>query len=129
MDQKEGKISLCVVIYGHCSFKINGLLALVTGGDQDQHPSASTWFVDLTWPTWTRFTPGPQMKTERSTHGCSTFHLGRKTFGIVAGGYDSGALDSTEIIDLDQESPTWTEGMQDKSKIVSSYLKLKSSFS
>ena len=25
-------------------------------------------------------------------------------------------LDSTEIIELDQRSPTWTEGMQEKSK-------------
>ena len=52
----------------------------------------------------------------RRDHGCSTFKLGTKTYGIVAGGYheDRGYLDSAEIIDLDQESPTWTEGMQDK---------------
>ena len=49
------------------------------------------------------------------------FHFPRwnQTYGIVSGGIDnSGLLDSTEMINLDQEIPTWTEGMQDKSKIV-----------
>ena len=55
--------------------------------------------------------------------GCSVFHHGTKSYGIVSGGslgLDSTNryLDSTEIIDFDQESPKWTEGMQDKSKIV-----------
>ena len=52
-------------------------------------------------------------------HGCTTFNLGTKTFGIVSGGLNNGKevrLDSTEIIDLDQNHPTWTEGMQDKTK-------------
>ena len=100
----------------HCSFKINSTHALVTGGDQDGSYSASTWFVDL---TKTRFTPGPKMTSRRREHGCSTLQLGRKTFGVVAGGWDyNGCLDSTEWIDLEEDSPTWTEGMQDKSKIV-----------
>merc|ERR1711860_390406 len=47
------------------------------------------------------------MNSRRRLHGCSTLQLGRKTFGIVAEGYPLG---STEIIDLDQEIPTWTEG-------------------
>merc|ERR1711860_315543 len=34
--------------------------------------------------------------------------LGRKNFGVVAGGF--GGLDSTELIDLEEDSPTWTEG-------------------
>merc|ERR1711860_23458 len=75
----------------------------VTGGKQDGSWSASTWFVDL---TKTRFTPGPKMTSRRNAHACSTLQLGRKTFGIVAGGY----LDSTEWIDLEEDSPTWTEG-------------------
>merc|ERR1711860_41254 len=37
--------------------------------------------------------------------------LGRKNFGIVAGGWDSpNDLDSTEWIDLEEDSPTWSEG-------------------
>merc|ERR1711860_198799 len=95
-------------IVGHCTIKINSTHALVTGGYQDGSISASTWFVDLTTTT---VTPGPKMTSRRSYQGCSTFHLGRKTFGIVAGGYDHpNYFDSTEWIDLDEDSPTWTEG-------------------
>merc|ERR1712004_482664 len=94
-------------IVGHCSFKINSTHALVTGGHQDGSNSASTWFVDLTTTT---VTPGPEMTSKRIDHSCSTFNLGRKTFGIVSGGYHNGYLDSTEWIDLKEDSPTWTEG-------------------
>ena len=112
---EEGK-DFPVTIKYHCSFRINSTHALVTGGKQDGSYSASTWFVDL---TKTRFTPGPKMTSRRREHGCSTLQLGRKTFGVVAGGYYNGNyLDSTEWIDLEEDSPTWTEGMQDKSKIV-----------
>jgi len=104
---EEGK-DFPVTISLHCSFKINSTHALVTGGYQDGSNSASTWFVDLATTT---FTPGPMMTSRRYLHGCSTFHLGRKTFGIVAGGWgNSGNLDSTEWIDLTEDSPTWTEG-------------------
>merc|ERR1712062_68907 len=55
------------------------------------------------------------MTTGRSSHACATFHLGTKTFGIVSGGhtkeYDGDEfLDSTEIIDFEEDSATWTEG-------------------
>merc|ERR1711860_3979 len=82
-----------------------GTHALVTGGIQDGSYSASTWFVDLTTTT---FTSGPKMTSRRSGHACSTLQLGRKNFGIVAGGF--GGFDSTEWIDLEEDSPTWTEG-------------------
>ena len=111
---EEGK-DFPVTIFEHCSFKVNATHVIVTGGVQDWSRSTSTWFVDLTTTT---VTPGPNMKTKRSNHGCSMFKQGTKSFGIVSGGWKSGGkLDSTEMIDLDQESPTWTEGMQDKSKI------------
>merc|ERR1712004_627305 len=104
---EEGK-DFPVTIYAHCSFKINSTHALVTGGKQDGSYSASTWFVDLTTTT---VTPGPKMTSARSSHSCSTFNLGRKTFGVVAGGYDyPNVLDSTEWIDLEEDSATWTEG-------------------
>merc|ERR1712029_51232 len=47
------------------------------------------------------------MKTRRSGRGCAIFQHGTKSYGIVAGEYER---DSTEIIELDQESPEWTEG-------------------
>merc|ERR1711860_430512 len=51
------------------------------------------------------------MTSRRRNHGCSTLQLGRKTFGVVAGGYDRpNVLDSTEWIDLEEDSPTWSEG-------------------
>ena len=107
-----------VTINRHCSFPINATLAMVTGGFQGRYSrfsSTATWFVDLTTLT---VTPGPTMKTARHSHGCSIFKHGTKSFGIVSGGWNGEWLDSTEIIELDQESPEWTEGMQDKSKIV-----------
>ena len=106
-----------VTIYGHCSFPFNATHGIVTGGIQDRdYYSANTWYVDL---TTTKVTPGPTMKTRRVWHGCSIFQNGTKSFGIVAGGSNwNGELDSTEMINLDQESPSWTEGMQNKSKIV-----------
>jgi len=108
-----------VKIVGHCSFKINATHAIVTGGDQDRSISTpNTWYVDL---TTTRVTPGPTMKTGRRTHGCTTFQHGTKSFGIVSGGYNyygDGKLDSTEMIELDQESPEWTEGPKLPRKLV-----------
>ena len=128
------------IISRHCSFTINATHALVTGGVQNGHWGDDTWYVDLTTQ---KFTPGPTMKTPRSSHGCSTVQLGNRSFGIVAGGQKSagttsygldssthrntGYLYTTEMIDFDQESPEWFRGMQDQSKIV--YLVLKSSFS
>merc|ERR1712062_572850 len=104
---EEGK-DFPVTIYYHCSFKINSTHALVTGGLQDGPTSASTWFVDLTTTT---FTAGPKMTSARIWHGCATLQLGRKTFGIVSGGGSYGNFyDSTEWIDLEEDSPTWTEG-------------------
>ena len=110
---EEGK-DFPVTISYHCSFTINSTHGLVTGGNPDGSNSASTWFVDLAKTT---FTPGPAMKSIRGFHGCATFHLGSKSFGIVAGGGERDST-ATEIIDLDKESPIWTEGTQDKSKIV-----------
>ena len=114
----EEGIKFPVNIYAHCSFKINASHALVTGGWQDFSRSANTWYVDLTTTRVTP-TPGPTMKTGRSNHGCSVFQHGTKSYGIISGGWHGyDRLDSTEMINLDQESPSWTEGMQDKSKIV-----------
>ena len=109
---EEGK-DFPVRIIHHCSFPINATHGMVTGGKQDgSWSSTNTWFVDLTTTT---VTPGPTMKTGRSGHGCSIFHLGRKTFAIVSGGRNERFLDSTEMIDFDQESSTWAEGIHDKS--------------
>jgi len=101
-----------VTIWGHCSFPINATHGIVTGGWQYESWSANTWYVDL---TTTRVTPGPTMKTGRRNHGCATFQHGTKSFGIVAGGT---YRDSTEMIELDRESPEWTEGPKLPRKLV-----------
>merc|ERR1711860_59691 len=107
IGSEEGKNFPVGIVY-HCSFKINSTHALVTGGYQDEPTSASTWFVDLITTT---FTPGPKMTSARSGHACSTLQLGRKIFGVVAGGFDYlNGLDSTEWVDLEEDSPAWTEG-------------------
>ena len=106
---------LPVTISEHCSFKINATHALITGGKQRRSTSPRTWFVDLNSTT---FKKGPNMKTRRHGHGCSVFQHGTKSYGIISGGWNGGYLDSTEIIILDEENPSWTEGMEDKSKIV-----------
>ena len=114
----EEGLEFPVTIFGHCSFPFNATHGLVTGGTQDgSHYSTNTWFVDL---TTTRVTPGPTMKTGRNMHGCSIFKHGTKSYGVVSGGTTRmrPRSDSTEMINLDQESPTWTEGMQVQSKIV-----------
>ena len=114
---EEGK-DFPVPIVNHCSFPFNSAHAIVTAGAQDGSISANTWLVDLTTTT---FTPGPAMKTGREMHGCAILQNGSKSFGIVSGGYNhygGGELDSTEMIDLDQESHEWFRGMQDQSKIV-----------
>jgi len=117
---EEGK-DFPVTIYNHCSFPFNATHAMVTGGVQDdgfqdESTSANTWYVDL---ATTEVTPGPTMKRGRSSHGCSVFQHGAKSFGIVAGGSNGiKYLDSSEMIELDQESPEWTEGPKLPRKLV-----------
>jgi len=102
----EERNNFPVTIYGHCSFPFNATHAIATGGVRST--SANTWYVDLTTTT---VTPGPTMKTGRYGHGCSVFQHGTQSYGIVSGGSKRGSyLDSTELINLDQESPSWTKG-------------------
>ena len=112
---KEGN-TFPVTISAHCSFHINATHGMVTAGVQNGKNSSATWYVNMTSTTFVR---GPPMTTRRVAHGCSIVQLGSKSYGVVSGGYyDRKLLDSTEMINLDQESPTWIDGMQDKSKIV-----------
>jgi len=51
------------------------------------------------------------MTTKRREHGCSTLQFGTKSFGVVSGGSIGISTDSTtQWIDFDEDSPTWTEG-------------------
>ena len=101
--------SLPTTIYGYCTLKINATVGLIIGGNQNDGDvkSAATWYVE--WPNL-KFTPGPRMQTKRRYPGCSIFHLGNKTYGIVSGGTDYWELDTSETIDFRQNDPTWTKG-------------------
>ena len=100
---------LQVTIYRHCILKINATFGLITGGLQDSSSSfsAATWYLDL---QSFDITPGPRMQISRAAHGCATFHLGSKTYGIVSGGYNGKTLDSTEVINMNEINPTWIFG-------------------
>ena len=107
-----------------CIIKINETMGLITGGFQDGIRS-ETHFMNL---QTLDVTSGPRMQTERSSHGCATFHFGSKTYAVVSGGwYGNRVLDSTEILDLEQSNPTWTVGKQEKNKFLRPTLGQKSS--
>ena len=103
--------------WNHCSFR-SKTRGFITGGHWcfGSHCARKgtfdgTFQVDLVSQSISE--NGPVMKNKRSNHGCASFTLGQKTFGIVAGGYDRDAykfLDSVEIIDLDTDSLEWKEG-------------------
>ena len=101
-------IDLPMTITHPCTLKINSTMALIAGGYQDSLESPETYYLNL---ETLDITSGPRMQSERIGHGCVTFYLGGKTYGLVAGGADSmNELNSTEILDLEQTNPSWTDG-------------------
>ena len=108
---EDAEINFPVTIAYHCMMRFNESLALVTGGRQDGSTSDATWILNTESKM---VTPGPRMKSGRSGHGCATLHLGDKTFGLVAGGFNRSyrVLDHTEFMDFGQENPSWTDGKQ-----------------
>ena len=130
IDEKGSLVAIgSLKIDSHCSFNLNSTHGMVTGGLYEHNQRGSkvlllsekTFFVDLTkgLSAIAKRISGPSINTARNDHGCSIFHHGGKSYGIVSGGWDGyNRLDSTEMVDLDQESPSWTEGMQDNSKII-----------
>ena len=101
-----------VTLYRHCILKVNATFGLITGGLQDSTTvssiSAATWYLDL---QSSAITPGPRMLNRRTAHGCATFQLGSKTYGIVSGGFNNGReIDSTEFIEFNVENPSWIDG-------------------
>ena len=80
---------------------------MIIGGYQDDLDSAATWYFDM---ESLDFIVGPKMQNERANHGCATLNLGTKSYAIVAGGYSRDWLDSTEILDLQQNNPNWSDG-------------------
>ena len=95
-------------MWRHCIIKINATFGLITGGVHNSHYCAATWYLDL---QSFDISPGPRMQNSRVAHGCATFHLGSKTYGIVSGGFNNGReIDSTEFIEFNVENPSWIDG-------------------
>ena len=92
----------------------------------DDHDSTSnkTWIVDPT--NEFKITEGPSLNVGRLFHGCAKMTLNGRTILVVAGGYNSGFLDSVEILDP-SENNIWTQGLYLKS-ITVEYLDYKSHF-
>ena len=93
-------------IYGHCSMMINATTAFITGGWRGSS-TKETYFVDIHNWKWTK---GPQMEEARAAHGCVLFMHNNHNYALVAGGFNSDYLSSTEILDLDSGILEWTKG-------------------
>ena len=66
------------------------------------------------------------MNNGRCSHGCTKMTFNGRTILVVAGGYNSGYLDSVEILDP-SENNVWTQGLYLNS-ITVEYLDYKSHF-
>ena len=80
----------------------------IIGGIQNGSLSKKTWIVDPT--NEFKITEGPSLNKGRYGHGCAKMSLNGRTILVVAGGYNSGALDSVEILDP-LGNNVWTQGM------------------
>ena len=81
----------------------------IIGGRQNNSIwSNKTWIVDPT--NEFQITEGPSLNKGRDSHGCAKMTINGRTILVVAGGYNSGSLDSVEILDP-SGSNVWTPGM------------------
>ena len=115
VDLKKGKISLCQLFAIAPSLSIQPMLWWQLEFKMGLFlPTPGVWLDDNNLRTRTNH--------ENRKRMAWLFHFPTRNqiLRIVAGGMDrnNSRLDSTEMIDLDQESPKWTKGMLDKSKIV-----------
>ena len=116
----ENSITAPLPLYSNCIIKLNNSMGLITAGFQgldehgDSRRASETWYLDL---QTLDFTAGPRLQQRRAVHGCATLWVGDKSYGLVTGGYDNNFLDSTEILDLQQPNPTWTNGMRHQIKL------------
>ena len=122
----ENSITAPLPLYSNCIIKLNNSMSLITAGFQgldehgDSRRASETWYLDL---QTLDFTAGPRLQQRRAVHGCATLWVGGKIYGLVAGGFGSdepyccNILDTTEILDLQQPNPTWTNGMRHQIKL------------
>jgi hypothetical protein len=97
------------VVAGHCLVAYDDGTVLMIGGmlPNQNAETRKTFFYDNKW------SPGPELITERSEHSCALFKSakhGNTETVIVAGGVNkiTGDLTSTEFLRFDSNS--WTPG-------------------
>ena len=80
----------------------------IIGGQQNGSGySNKTWIVDPT--NEFKITEGPSLNNGRRDHGCAKMTVNGRTILVVAGGYNSGHVDSVEILDP-LGNNVWTQG-------------------
>ena len=99
-------------IYGHSMIQYDEKSIYIIGGRQNGTISNKTWIVDPT--NGFKIKEGPSLNNRRYYHGCAKMTLNGKTILVVAGGFDSGAMDSVEILDP-LGNNVWTQGLYLKS--------------
>ena len=81
----------------------------IIGGYQNGSLSKKTWIVNP--KNGFEIKEGPSLNKGRNSHGCAKMTLNGRTILVVAGGYNSGYLDSVEILDPQGNNNVWTQGM------------------
>ena len=100
---------LPMVLWGHAMVAINSTCSMVIGGgDENWDHSKSTYFYDHNDEEWIN---GPSLMLARESHaaGIVTDEVTGEHFVAVTGGYYSGTLDSTEIL----QDGEWVQGKID----------------
>ena len=101
----------------HCSILVNESVVFIIGGYSGSY-SNKTFFLDL---QTLKITPGPEMRIARSAFGCATM----TSKVIVAGGWSVSRTETSEILDLKSNNPSWQPG---KLNIIESLLNPASTF-
>ena len=97
--------SLIQARWNHATVVISNTCSMVIGGLSSGGTSASTFYYDHNEGEWTT---GPSLMQARSLHaaGIVTDEVTDENFVAVTGGYYSGGLDSTEIL----QDGNWIQG-------------------
>ena len=105
---QNGLPKLTDKIDAHCMVMINSTSVMVIGGLDGYYGVPNTFIHNKGDDFWTK---GPTLKTPRLSHSCGNINRNSQSLQqsvIVVGGYNSGYLASTEI--LDEGAHEWREG-------------------
>ncbi len=101
---------LPLALHSHCLVKLNSTTAMLIGGSDGVTTFANSYFLDIpsaattTAATAVRSVRGPDLNTARTNHACGVVDNPTVDGGqmvVVAGGWYSGYLSSTEMLSVD----------------------------